>query len=384
MSEPETAQSVDVEDAFTLDETVEQRALPPPPNYRPADPYAAPTSTSFLDRFIMWIEDTPLIAGGVIFAVLLVIHLVVLNVAGVASGVFIGDHLFLLSEAQRAEVLLLAMIAYCAVLPSLLARGCVEALEEVRGSLSMDDRSFGQARATLVDPFAVYRLGFGGFWAIILATVYGELYRRTIPAEAGAWMVVWMYVRLILVFGLTGSLITYVALLHHQFRLITGSYLRIDLFNLAPLEPIARYGRDVSLALMILLALAGPSISQPDAFYPSAAMLAAGIVFAGIAVIVALGGGRRAIRAEKQHATGELHAYARELWRRAYINGHIVEAVAVPAMGAMLNVRNEIKRLGNWPGGWSVFVRFALVALVPIVAWFGGQLWELLLSALPR
>lgn len=376
MSEPETAQTAEQEDeAFTLDESVEQRALPPP--YQPADPYAAPTATGLVDRFIMWIEDTPLIAAGAIFGVLFLVHLIVLNVAGVATGFFIGEKLFIVAGTQPIEVLLLAFIAYNVVLPTLLARGCIGALEDVRSSLAMDDRTFGQARASLVDYFAVYRGGFGCFWAIILATIYGDLYRRSIPAEAGAYIVVWMYVRLALTFGLLGSSLTYIALLHHQFRLVTGSYLRVDLFNIAPLEPIARYAREVALALMILLALAGPAVSQPDALYPSAALMLVGVALIGLAVVTALAGGRRAIRAAKAHAVGELQAYARELWRRAYINGHLVEAVAVPAMGAMLHVRNEIKSIGNWPGGWSVVVRFALLTLIPIVAWFGGQLWEL-------
>lgn len=383
MSEPETAPTTDVEEAFTLDETVEQRALPPP-QYQPADPYAAPTATGLVDRFIMWIEETPLIAAAVVFAVLLLVHLTVLNLAGVASGFFVGEQVFFSAGTQPVEILLLAFIAYNLVLPTLLARSCVAALEEVRSSLAMDDRTFGQVRASLVDPFAVYRLGFGLFWAIILATIYGDLYRNMILVESGAYTAVWMYLRLAMAFGMLGSSITYIALLHTQFRLVTANYLRVDLFNVAPLDPIARYGREVALALMILLALAGPAVAQADALLPSATLLAVGIALAGLAVVTALTGARRAIRAAKQHAVGELQAYARELWRRAYINGHLVEAVAVPAMGAMLNVRNEIKRIGNWPGGWSVFVRFALLALIPIVAWFGGQLLELVRAALAR
>lgn len=383
MSEPETVQTAEPEEAFTLDESVEQRALPPP-SFQPADPYAAPTATGLIDRFIMWIEDTPLIAASVIFAALLAIHLIVLNLGGVAIGFFIGEEVFFSAGTQPLEILLLAFVAYNFVLPTLLVRSAVAALEDVRSSLAMDDRTFGQVRASLVDPFAVYRLGFGLFWAIILATIYGELYRRMILVEAGAYIAVWMYLRLALAFGMLGSSITYIALLNHQFRVITGNYLRVDLFNVTPLDPIARYGREVALSLMILLAFVGPSVAQPDAVYPSAALMAIGVALSGLAVVTALAGGRRAIRAAKQHAVGELQAYVRELWRRAYINGHLVEAVAVPAMGAMLNVRNEIKRIGNWPGGWSVFVRFALLTLIPIVAWFGGQLWELALSALPR
>jgi hypothetical protein len=52
----------------------------------------------------------------------------------------------------------------------------------------------------------------------------------------------------------------------------------------------------------------------------------------------------------------------------------VQEAVAIPALGAMLTVRAEIARIGDWPGGWSVFARLATLVAIPLLSWFGGQL----------
>jgi hypothetical protein len=75
----------------------------------------------------------------------------------------------------------------------------------------------------------------------------------------------------------------------------------------------------------------------------------------------------------KQLALGELHAYSREIWRRAYANGRFVEAVALPAMAAMLTIRNQIGRMSNWPGGWMNVLRCAVWTALPAISWFGPQ-----------
>jgi hypothetical protein len=93
-------------------------------------------------------------------------------------------------------------------------------------------------------------------------------------------------------------------------------------------------------------------------------------------------GARRAIRAAKGAATHDLQIYARELWRRAYFGGHLGEPVGIPALSAMLNVKNEIAKIPDWPGGFAVFARIATLAIIPILSWFGGQLLAQLSAAL--
>jgi hypothetical protein len=236
----------------------------------------------------------------------------------------------------------------------------------------------------LLDPFFGVRLGAGLLWAVLLTPVFGSLLRSAVPGEgaAAALLIIWMYVRIALTFGFLGANIGFIVLLHHRFRAATGTHLRVDLFDMKPLQPVARYAREVALLLFILLALAGPAVARPEAMYSSAALLAAGIVLSTIAVVGSMWGARHAIRAAKRTAIDELQTYSRELWRRAYVNSRVAEAVAIPALGAMITVRNEIARVADWPGGWGVFARVTALTVIPILSWFGGQLVTEIVGAL--
>lgn len=376
MSEPE------FNDAGRIESQPPRLALPPP-SYHAGD---SPPALGLLDAAVLWIERHPLAAGGAIFAGLTALHLLILNLTGLASGLYLGDTFIFAAVSSWIEIILLAFVAYNLILPTLFARSCVAAYDALRPTLALDDRQFGQTRALLLDPFYMVRLVAGLLWAVLLTPVFGTLLRNAIPGEgaAAALLTIWMYVRIALTFGLLGASIGFVVMLHHRFRVATAAQLKIDLFDTQGLQPVAKYARRVALYLITLLALAGPAVAQPDAMTASAILLGLGIVLTIVAVAGAMWGVRRAIRAAKKTALAELQTYSRELWRRAYVNNHIAEAVAIPALGAMITVRNEIARISDWPGGWAVLARIATLALIPLASWFGGQLMaEVLATVTP-
>jgi len=375
MSEPE------IKDAETIEDAPPERpALPPPSAYRSE----AASPRGVLDRALLLGERQPLIVAVAALVLLTVLHLLVLNAAGVANGLYVGETFFASEGPNPVEILLLAFVAYNMVLPTLMSQACTGAYDDLRPALAVDDRSFGQTRAGLLDPFFAVRLGAGFLWAVLLTPVFGSLLKSAVPGEgsAAALLTIWMYVRIALTFGLLGANMGFIVMLHHRFRAATGAHLRVDLFDMTPLQPVARYAREVALFLFVLLALAGPAVARPEAMYSSAALLAVGVIMAALAVVGSMWGARRAIRAAKKVAVADLQAYSRELWRRAYANNRIAEAVAIPALGAMITVRNEIARLDDWPGGWGVFARIAALVIVPILSWFGGQLSSQITSML--
>ena len=372
----------EAKDAQIVDDAPQRMRLPPPDDWPPSHPARAPSGWINLASNLL--EHRPLLVAGAIFLTLALIHLLPLNIVGVANFIFIGDQVFFVAASNAIEIVLLAFIAHNIVLPTLVSHACVRAFDDLRPVLLLDDEQFAHARAALLESFALWRLGFGLFWTVILTPVFGDLFRAAVPGEGwgAALLTIWLYIRIALIFGLLGASIIYVALLHHRFRDLTGRHVRVDLFDLAPLQPIARYARSAALILIVLLALAGPAIAQPEAMIANAMLLVLGVVLICVAVAGAMWGARRAIRTAKRTAVVELQTYSRELWRRAYADGRITEAVAIPALGAMLTVRAEIARISDWPGGWSVFSRTAVLALIPILSWFGGQIASQMMQSL--
>ncbi len=358
----------------------------PPPQQLP--PRAAPRrpEPGFFERSMLFVELQPWTTALIIFFALVALHVVILNFAGTASGLSIDGTFLLFAGTNAIEIVLLAFIAYNIILPTLLSHACIRAYDALRPSLMLDDRGYGVNRAGIVDPFTAVRLGLGIGAAVILTPLFGKALSAGMPPEgvANALLTLWMYTRIALMFGLVSANCGYIVGLHQRFRAVTGEHLRVDLFDLGRLQPVVRYGREASFYLLVLVALLGPAIVQPEALSEAAVVFVILMTLAGAAVIGALGGTRKSIRSAKKVAVSELAAYSRELWRRAYAGQRIVEAVAIPALGAMITTRNEIQRLDDWPGGWSVFARFLALALIPLVTWFGGEILTALADALGR
>jgi hypothetical protein len=355
------------------------RAALPPPEGTAATASMAP---GVIERVINIVEARPLLAGGTLFAALAALHLLVLNLAGAMTGIHVGGTLFFLDAAVGADMLLLALIACCTVLPTLLARSAVSALANSAGALSATEEEYDVALAALAEPGVIVRLVFGGFWAAVLTPVFGNLVQvSTASPQVTTWLItLWLYLRLTLVFGLLGSCLAHAALLHYRLSSTLGTHLRVDLFDPSALAPLARHMRMAILVLSLPLLLLGPVLSRPDAATASATLMGFGILVVLVAGFGGVWGARTAIRNSKQMVQNELNAYSREIWRRAYSNGRIVEAVALPAMAGMLTIRNQIARMANWPGGWPNVLKCLLIGLLPVLSWFGPQAIQSLLQ----
>jgi hypothetical protein len=351
-------------------------ALPPP--------LAAedPDRPGLFDHLISFIELRPVLATAVAFVLLLGAHITVMNAAGAMAGLSVGGSLFFLQAAGFADLLLLAIIAYNFVLPTFLARSCLTAFADTAGALTCNDKIYDDHLSELASGHWLVRSAFSFFWAAILTPVFGNVLQSYLPEAATATplLTIWMYLRLALLFGLLGSSLSYIALLHYRLSGALGQYLRVDLFDMTPLLPLARHIRSSVIFLSVPVALVGPILAKPEAMTASATVLGILALLVLLASFGSMLGARKAIRAAKHLALTELHAYSREIWRRAYVNGRVVEAVALPALAGMITIRNQIERMSNWPGGWTNLAHCIVISVLPALAWFGSVWLAWLLS----
>jgi hypothetical protein len=351
-------------------------ALPPPMAPEAAD------RPGLFDHLISFIELRPILATAVIFVLLLVSHIAVMNAAGAMSGLQMQATPFFLQAAGLADVLLLAIIAWNVVLPTFLARSCLTAFSDIAGVLTCNDKIYDEHLSELASGHWLVRSAFSFFWAAILTPVFGNVLQSYLPDSANVTplLTIWMYVRLALLFGLLGSSLSYIAMLHYRLSSALGLYLRVDLFDMIPLAPLARHMRSSVIFLSVPVALVGPIMAKPEAMTASATVLGLLDALVLLAAFGSMLGARKSIRAAKQLAQTELHAYSREIWRRAYVNGRVVEAVALPALAGMITIRNQIERMSNWPGGWMNVARSVFLSVLPTLTWFGSVWLAWLLS----
>src|SRR5262249_29786664 len=130
------------------------------------------------ERIMLFVELRPWTTALLIFAALTIVHVVILNIAGVADGFYIGDRFLLTSGSSGIEVVMLAFIAYAIVLPTLLGHACIRAYDALRPSLMLDDRGYGESRARIVDAFVQWRFPIALAWAVILTPGFGDVMRK--------------------------------------------------------------------------------------------------------------------------------------------------------------------------------------------------------------
>ena len=365
---------------------VEQPPVEEQPPPAPPRPAPRPPEPNMIERGLLFVELRPWTTALIIFAALTLVHLTILNIAGVAEGLYAGEKFVLTSPPNSITIVLLAFIAYSIVLPTLMGHACIRAYDMLRPSLMLDDRGYGETRAGIVDAFSGWRFWCALAFAVILTPSFGEIWRQKLPGDGSGYALqaIWLYLRIATIFGLIGSTLAYIIRLYRAFRAVTAEHLRIDLFDLAPLRPVARYAKLTAFYLLVPLALLGPAIVEPDAMAQGIVVFVLGLALVALAVVAVMLGTRRSIRVAKKTAVVELSTYSRELWRRAYVGQRIVEAMAIPALGAMITTRAEIRRVTEWPGGLSVAWRFAVAALIPIATWFGTPIAAATMALLAR
>ncbi len=361
-----------------------QATAPQPAASRPtSDAPEARASPDIAERLVALVSAHPLLSLAGIFLALAALHLAILNAAGAMNGVFIGKTILLLDAAARADLLLLALIAVFIVLPSLMAASSQRALNDSTSAHAANASEQAAITQGLAAPNTILRLVFGVFWAAVLTPVFASLVQPGVAPsqQEAAWLIsLWHYLRLALVFGMMGSCLAHVSLQQYRLSAAFAAHLRVDLFDPSALAPLARHMRLSILYLSLPLLLLGPVLSRPEAATASATLMGFGIL---VVLLIGFGGAwgaRTAICKAKQKVRDELNAYSREIWRRAYSNGRIVEAVALPAMAGMLTIRSQIGRMANWPGGWPNVLNCLLLALLPLLSWFGPQALQSLIQ----
>lgn len=155
-----------------------------------------------------------------------------------------------------------------------------------------------------------------------------------------------------------------------------GRVVTIDLYNLDALNGFGRAG--LNSFLMVVGALALTTIQSIDAEFRAENYLNGlyvGIPAAIVLVALPISSLHLRIRRLKRQAMEELDAETRAVSRT-------LDQESLLRLNALLQRREFIRGLRNWPMDLSIFSRFVLYVFIPPLAWVGAALVELLLDSM--
>jgi hypothetical protein len=225
----------------------------------------------------------------------------------------------------------------------------------------------GAAFGLLVLPIIVFDPGMnaafervswvGRVWIIYVNMVVGWLMARAVLEE----------LRLARIFSQAGESVT-----------------RIDLFDLAPLEPFARRGVESVLvwvvgASLLSLIFAGEGWASDTLPFLVAAVLCPALV----ALALPLVGVHRSIRAAKRAELAHIHAMARSD-RDLLLSGALGTPDAAARLPALLALRAQVQDVREWPVDLSTLARLLGFLAIGLASWVGAALVDVGIEKLLR
>jgi hypothetical protein len=274
-------------------------------------------------------------------------------------------------------------IFYVLVVASICQRVALRDLASLRPHLACSDGEYAELERALTHPprALVVSGSLAGLVIMVLLRVFG------VPGRLDVLPSPWLLpigLQALLFWAVAVPTLLVIASHAAAFGRIGRASLCVDLFDRRPVQPFVRVGLRVALVLLGLVGLRA-------AFYaysaPTALVLAnlgpmvVVVALATASLALPLRGVRARILAAK---AAELERVQREIDRRRGEDPAPLDAdEGVPrAFLNLLEYREKVEAVSEWPFDAPALVRFAAYLLIPVAGWIGGALMEQLIDAL--
>lgn len=156
---------------------------------------------------------------------------------------------------------------------------------------------------------------------------------------------------------------------------------RIDLLDLRPLEPFARFGLSNALRVTGFVALFAFLLIDLGRYGLLVLFIAAlTVLFATAALLLPVRGIHRRIRQAKQAELHAVHAGIRGD-AAALHSSALAGRDTTPSLADLVAYRELVAATREWPFDASTFMRFVLYLMIPLGSWLGGAFVERLVDA---
>ena len=160
----------------------------------------------------------------------------------------------------------------------------------------------------------------------------------------------------------------------------TQRHAEIELFDLAPLTPLAGRGLQSALLIVLAISLFSLILGGNDVSFVVPVMQAATVLLAAFALVLPSLGIRRRVRAAKREELARLSKELRSLRAQAATTEGSNEPEIESRLATLLTLKQHVEATREWPFDLGTLGRFLLYAAIGVGSWLGGAAVERLLD----
>ena len=279
-----------------------------------------------------------------------------------------------------ADYLTTALVAFIVIASVMMRRHLEVSIERLRPHLDLDDKAYRAARAHILAYSRPLRNAAG--IAAVVTVIYfsggfSQLIRFDVETVSDQILAFSIYARVVILLWASATLLLDELVALWRLSAMAREHLKVDVYGSSRLEVIGQVGVIATLYMAVGVTLAIPLLSDPTwTIAPSFYLL---IVTLGSIVLLVLPawGARTAIVNAKGAELQRLESII-----AAHPGGDTTRPDAVAELGAIVDLRDRVDDLPEWPFGAPTVLRWLLIVSIPVGSWFAGALVERFVDAM--
>jgi|GEM_PF-3759759 len=272
------------------------------------------------------------------------------------------------------DYLVMLLLAYVLGASDMMRRHLESSLDRLRPFLDLDDAAFQRTRREILAYSRGSRNLVGVLTVVLVISLGGglaPLAKFEINSPSTYLLAGLIYARVSMLLWTSATLMHDELLAMWRLTQVLEDDLKVDVYGSADTAPLGQIGVVATFFMAIGVSLSTPLLVDADWAFATTAYLILLIVGSVLLLVLPAVGARQAISRAK---TRELARLTRVITDHPGSEG--TDAKAVAELGAIVDLRDRVDALAEWPFGRSTVLRWMLIVSIPVGSWFAGALVE--------
>jgi len=279
-----------------------------------------------------------------------------------------------------ADYLTTAQVAFIVIASIMMRRHLEASIERLRPHLDLDDTGYRAARTHILS-FSRTSRNVAGVAAVVIVIYFSggfsQLIRFDVETPSHQVLAFSIFARVVILLWASATLLLDELVALWRLSAIARKHLKVDVYGSSRLAVIGQVGVIATLYMAVGVTLAIPLLSDPTwTIAPSLYLLTLALGSIVLLVLPAWGA-RKAIVAAKAAELQRLESII-----ATHPGGSTARPDSVAELGAIVDLRDRVDDLPEWPFGAPTVLRWLLIVSIPVGSWFAGALVERFVDAM--